>query len=61
MDPKKESCLLDTSHQHKLGTVVEAKEKVADYKKIRNFKSVYQILISLDDAADNPSLTRHDK
>ena len=29
--------------------------------KDQNYKSVYQILIVLDDVADNPSLTRHDK
>jgi hypothetical protein len=29
--------------------------------KNHNYKSVYQFLIVLDDVADNPSLTRHDK
>ena len=41
--------------------IVETQEKVADYMKEQNYKSVYQILRVLDDVADNPALTRHDK
>ncbi len=44
-----------------LDAIVETQEKVADYMKEQKYKSVFQILILLDDVADNPSLTRHDK
>jgi len=61
MNPDKEHCFMDSYDQQKLDSIVETQEKVADYMKEQKFKSVYQILIVLDDVADNPSLTRHDK
>ena len=61
MNPEKEFCFMDTYDQKKLDEIVETQEKVANYMKDQNYKSVYQILIVLDDVADNPSLTRHDK
>ena len=61
MNPEKEHCFMDTYDQKKLDEIVETQEKVANYMKDQNYKSVYQILIVLDDVADNPALTRHDK
>jgi hypothetical protein len=61
MNPEKELCFMDTYDQKKLDEIVETQEKVANYMKDQNYKSVYQILIVLDDVADNPALTRHDK
>jgi type II secretory pathway predicted ATPase ExeA len=61
MNPDKEHCFMDKYEQHKLDQIVETQEKVSDYMKEQKYKSVYQILIVLDDVADNPALTRHDK
>ncbi len=61
MNADKEPCFMDTYNQHKLDESVEAQEKVADYMNDQNYKSVYRILIALDDVADNPTLTRRDK
>ena len=61
MNPEKEHCFMDQYDSQRLDAIVETQEKVADYMKEQKYKSVFQILIVLDDVADNPSLTRHDK
>ncbi len=61
INPNKEHGFMDYYDQQKLDSIVETQEEVADYTKEQKLKSVYRILINLDDVADNPALTRPDK
>ncbi len=61
MNPEKEHCPMDRYDVQRLDAIVETQEKVPDYMTEQTYTSVFQILIVLDDVADIPSLTRHDK
>jgi hypothetical protein len=61
MNPDKEHCCIDHYEQQQLDSVVETHKKVADNMKEQKFKSVYQILVVLDDVADNPTLISNDE
>ena len=44
-----------------LDNIIETQHKVTDYMKKHNYKTLYQILIVIDDFADDPSFTRQSK
>lgn len=41
--------------------IIDVQHKVTDYMKKHNYKTLYQILIVIDDFADDPSFTRQSK
>ena len=44
-----------------LHDILDTQHKVTDYTKKKNFKRLFQILIMIDDFADDPSFTRQSK
>ena len=44
-----------------LHEILDTQHKITEYTKKRNFKKLFQILIIIDDFADDPSFTRHSK
>jgi hypothetical protein len=44
-----------------LDNVIETQHKITDYMKKHKYKTLYQILIVIDDFADDPSFTRQSK
>ena len=44
-----------------LENIIETQHKVTNYMKKHNYKTLYQILIVIDDFADDPSFTRQSK
>ncbi len=49
VNPEKEHCAMDHYDHKKIDEIVEVQERVSDYMNENNYKSVYQILIGLDD------------
>jgi hypothetical protein len=60
-DEKKEKYLFDSYEPAQLERIIETQHKVAQYMKDNKMKNVYQILIIIDDFADDPSFTRNSK
>ena len=60
-DEKKEKYLFDTYQADELANIIETQHKVVEFMKSNKMKQVYQILIIIDDFADDPSFTRNSK
>jgi stress-induced morphogen len=50
---EKEKCLFDTFDTDELTHIVETQKKIAEHMKSQNYKRIYQILIVIDDWADD--------
>jgi Poxvirus A32 protein len=60
-DEKKEQYLFDNYDPVQLERIYDTQYKVAQFMKHNKMKNVYQILIVIDDFADDPSFTRNSK
>ena len=60
-DEKKEKYLFDSYQPAELEIIIETQHKVAQFMKDNKMKNIYQILIIIDDFADDPSFTRNSK
>ena len=58
---KDEKYLFDSYDPRELQQVIETQYKVVDYMKQHDHKTLYQILIIVDDFADSPEFTRNSK
>ena len=56
-----EKYLFDSYDPGELRQVIETQYKVVNYMKDQNYKTLYQILILIDDFADSPEFTRNSK
>ena len=54
----KEKCYFDPYEPSELEAVIKTQQKVIDYQKERKHKDLYQILIVVDDFADDQNFTR---
>ena len=60
-DERKEKYLFDSYEPGELIKIIQTQFKVAEFMKHNKMKKVYQILIIIDDFADDPSFTRNSK
>lgn len=60
-DAKKEKFLFDSYEPAELQHIIDTQYKVIDFMKQNKMKKLYQILIVIDDFADDPHFTRHSK
>ena len=58
-DEKKEKYLFDSYQPAELERIIETQYKVVEFMKHNKMKNSYQILIIIDDFADDPSFTRN--
>lgn len=58
-DDKKEKYLFDSYQPNELMRIIDTQYKVVEFMKHNKMKNVYQILIIIDDFADDPSFTRN--
>ena len=58
---EKEKCYFNEYNPEDLEKVISQQHKIADYQKKQDHSKIYQILIIVDDFADDPSFTRHSK
>ena len=58
---EKEKCLFSEYNPEELEHVIAMQHKLADYQKKQNHTKIYQILIIVDDFADDPHFCRHSK
>jgi hypothetical protein len=56
-----ENCLFDHYDPEKLQNIIDTQRKITEYMKSQNRKKLYQILIIVDDFADDPSFSRNSK
>ena len=61
LDPKKEAIYFDHYDPEALEHIISTQHKVAEHMKQQNFTNIFQILIVIDDFADDPSFSRHSK
>ena len=61
VDPKKEQIYFDHYDHEALTNIIETQHKVAEHMKQQNHTKIFQILIVIDDFADDPSFARHSK
>ena len=62
IDLEKEKCLFTDYNPEELEQIIYQQHKVAEYqKKLKGNAKVYQILIIVDDFADDPSFSRNSK
>jgi GTPase SAR1 family protein len=57
----KEKIYFDDYRHEDLEKVIDTQYKLIDHMKKQEYKKLYNILIVIDDFADNPSFTRHSK
>ena len=55
LDPKKEAIYFDHYDPEALEHIISTQHKVAEHMKQQNFTNIFQILIVIDDFADDPS------
>ena len=60
-DEKKEKHLFDSYQPAELERIIETQHKVTQFMKDNKMKNIYQVLIFIDDFADDPSFTRNSK
>ena len=60
VDTKKEKCFFSTYNPKELAEVMDRQFKIADWMK-NNSKHVFNILVIIDDFADEPAFTRNSK
>ena len=58
-DEKKEKYLFDSYQPNELMRIIDTQYKVVEFMKHNKMKNIYQILIIIDDFADDPSFTRN--
>jgi len=58
---EKEKCFFNEYHPEDLEKIITQQHKIADYQKKQNHNNIYQILIIVDDFADEANFTRHSK
>jgi hypothetical protein len=61
VDTEKEKCYFSEYHPEDLEKVIMMQHKVAEYQKKQDHNKIYQILIIVDDFADEANFTRHSK
>ena len=61
LDPKKEAIYFDHYDPSDLINIIATQHKVTDFMKKKKFTKLYQILVIVDDFADEPSFSRHSK
>ena len=61
VDLKKEKLFFDSYDAEALENIVSTQHKVAEHMKSKGFTKIYQVLIIVDDFADDPSFSRHSK
>ena len=61
VDPKKEKIYYDHYDAEALENIVSTQHKVAEFMKTKGHTKIYQILIIVDDFADDPTFSRHSK
>jgi hypothetical protein len=61
IDPKKESIYFDHYDPEALDKIISTQHKVAEHMKTKGFTKIYQILIIVDDFADDPVFSRSSK
>ena len=60
-DSKREKYLFDSYDPAELMNIITTQHKIVEFMKHNKMKKVYQILIIIDDFADDPSFTRNSK
>ncbi len=60
-DERKERYMFDAYEPGELIKIISTQHKIAEFMKENKMKKVYQILIIIDDFADDPSFTRNSK
>ena len=58
---KEEQIFFDHYDHAALQNIIDTQHKLADYQKKHGYKKLFQILIIVDDFADQPAFTRSDK
>jgi hypothetical protein len=58
-DAKKEKYLFDSYQPHELMRIIDTQHKIVQFMKDNKMKKIFQILIIIDDFADDPSFTRN--
>ena len=58
---EKEKIYFDSYEPDELSKIIEKQHKVINYLKTQNYKKMFQILIIIDDWADDPQFTRQSK
>ena len=58
---EKEPCFFEEYHQEDLEKIVETQKKIIEHMKKQDYNKLYNILIVIDDHADNPTLSRNSK
>ncbi len=61
VNSEKEKCFFNEYHPEDLEKVIQQQHKIADYQKKQDHNKIYQILIIVDDFADEANFTRHSK
>ena len=61
MDTKEDPIYFHSYEPEALQNIIDTQHKVAEYMKNKNHKKIYQILIIIDDFADDPRFTRQSK
>ncbi len=61
IDTKNEQVYFDEYHAEDLETIISTQRKVIEYMKNKKYKNLYNILIIIDDFADNPEFSRSSK
>ena len=61
INTEKEKTYFDEYNHSDLENVIDTQYKLIDHMKKQEYKKLYNILIVIDDFADNPSFTRHSK
>jgi Poxvirus A32 protein len=56
---KKEKYLFDSYQPHELMRIIDTQHKIVEFMKTNKMKKIFQILIIIDDFADDPSFTRN--
>ena len=57
----KEQCFFDEYNHEDLEKVITTQHKIVEHMKKQEYKTMYQILIIIDDFSDSPSFTRQSK
>ena len=61
VDPQKEQIYFDHYDPEALESIVSTQTKLAEHMKAKGYTKIYQILIVIDDFADDSSFSRHSK
>ena len=61
INPDKESIYFDHYDAEALENIIKTQHKIAEHMKQQNYTKIYQILIVIDDFADDPIFSRHSK